>query len=491
MSELINNSEKRVEELAGIIRKLHDGKDPESVKKDLAQIVRETSSEEIVAMEQQLMSSGMSVDEIKSMCDLHSQVLGEIIVDRMETQAPGHPLHTLLIGRLSEGSAEEILTRWSRLHEQLLEVEKHYARKENILFPHLERHGVTGPSQVMWGKDDDIRLLMRSLREALASEKAPTGEWQVVATKIALPMLEQIEEMISKEEKILFPMSLKKLSPEQWGDIYRDSPRFGYCLVEPGTGYVPPARVEQDADAITGQRIPLGTGSLNLEQLRAVLAFLPVDLTFVDADDRVAFFSEGGDRIFARPPSIIGRKVQNCHPPQSVDVVNRIVADFRAGREDVAEFWIELGGKFVHIRYFAVRNENKEYLGTLEVTQDLTRPRSLEGERRLLQYEDNGGESAGIPLEKAPATEAAGDDLSWIGGKRVKTTIDADEMLKTGTHPLALVMQLVGELEENEMVRIVSSFRPEPLIETVRAGGNRVHCSKIDDGRFETVIATG
>jgi PAS domain S-box-containing protein len=127
---------------------------------------------------------------------------------------------------------------------------------------------------------------------------------------------------------------------------------------------------------------------LSLKQLAAIFNTLPVDLTFVDADDRVAFFSEGRDRIFARSRAILGRKVQHCHPPKSVDVVNRILDDFRQGRQNVAEFWIQHHGRFVHIRYFAVRDEEGTYLGTLEVTQDLTRLRTLEGERRLLQYDE-------------------------------------------------------------------------------------------------------
>jgi DUF438 domain-containing protein len=129
------------------------------------------------------------------------------------------------------------------------------------------------------------------------------------------------------------------------------------------------------------------TGSLNLDQLGAIFRTLPVDLTFVDADDRVRFFTEGKKRVFVRPKAIIGRKVEHCHPPASVHIVEQIVSDFRSGRQDVAEFWIEVKGQFVHIRYFAVRDEKGTYLGTLEVTQDLTKERSLEGERRLLQYD--------------------------------------------------------------------------------------------------------
>jgi PAS domain S-box-containing protein len=239
----------------------------------------------------------------------------------------------------------------------------------------------------MWGKDDDIRVLMKSLREALTKSDASRDEWRVVAAEIALPMLDQIDEMVKKEEKILFPMALKTLTPEEWGAVYRDSARFGSCLAEPGTGYRPPTEKKRGEETPAETSIRAGVGSLTAGQLKALLRVLPVDLTFVDADDRVAFFSEGKERIFGRSQSIIGRKVQNCHPPQSVEVVERIISDFRSGRRDVAEFWIDFKGRFVHIRYFAVRSESGEYLGTLEVTQDLSRPRSLTGERRLLQYE--------------------------------------------------------------------------------------------------------
>jgi hypothetical protein len=133
--------------------------------------------------------------------------------------------------------------------------------------------------------------------------------------------------------------------------------------------------------------IMMPTGHVSVEQLTAVLSTLPLDLTFVNAEDRVAFFSEGPNRIFARSKAIIGRKVQHCHPPRSADTVNKILDDFRAGRQNVAEFWINFQGKFVHIRYFAVRNDEGKYLGTVELTQDLAPLRQLSGERRLLAYE--------------------------------------------------------------------------------------------------------
>jgi DUF438 domain-containing protein len=155
--------------------------------------------------------------------------------------------------------------------------------------------------------------------------------------------------------------------------------------VEPREGYKP-VDLKATNQASIADGIGLPTGTLALEQLIAIFSTLPVDLTFVDADDRVAFFSEGPNRVFARSRAIIGRKVQNCHPPRSVDVVDRILSDFREGRQNVAEFWIQFMGRFVHIRYFAVRAEDGRYLGTLEVTQDVGSIRALEGERRLLEY---------------------------------------------------------------------------------------------------------
>ena len=175
------------------------------------------------------------------------------------------------------------------------------------------------------------------------------------------------------------------------GALYREDgpssstpPRYGWCLVEPQTGYTPP---DTSTPAPASGGIQLPTGNVSIAQLTALFHTLPFDLTSVDAGDRVAFFSEGPQRVFARSRAVLGRKVQHCHPPKSVDVVDRIVGDFRAGRQSVAEFWINFLGRFVHIRYLAVRDEQGQYLGTLEVTQDIGPIRALEGERRLLEYD--------------------------------------------------------------------------------------------------------
>jgi len=380
MSELIQTRPERVETLKQIIRRLHAGDAPDAVRDSLRTLVRETDSTEIIAMEQQLMAEGMRVQEIQGMCDLHSQVTREVLTPLTAAPvAPGHPVDTFRRENEALRAAAARLRTATSPDEQrqalneLMDVDKHYQRKEHLVFTCLERHGINGPSKVMWAKDDEIRDLLKCV---IAAARRGDSTGPLIAAAAGA-----VEEMIYKEENILLPMCLRTFTEDQWAEIWESSPRYGWCLVEPRTGYKPAVR----ADAPRADGVQLPTGHLGIAQLTAIFSTLPVDLTFVDADDRVAFFSEGPDRVFARSRAIIGRKVQNCHPPRSVDTVERILGDFRAGRQDVAEFWLEFHGRFVHIRYFAVREEGR-YLGTLEVTQDVTGVRALTGERRLLEY---------------------------------------------------------------------------------------------------------
>jgi len=432
MSELIDNRAERIRMLKQVVQGLHRGEDPDKVKNRLKQLVKQCDAGEIAAMEQELMADGVPVQEIMGMCDLHSQVVRELIVDRPHAPTlSGHPvdvfrrenaallersaslretLSALGAGPVDEAPDASILDRARGLLNEIMDVGQHYARKENLLFPILERHGIVGPSKVMWGKDDEVRNFLRALVKALGAEGATAGEWKTVAETVAAPALAALEEMVQKEEKILLPMSLQTLNESEWGEIWSQSPEFGWCLVDPEGEYRPPAEsgtevppdvareAERSGVALnviqTGPKaqrplsgaIVFPTGSLDLDQLKAIFCTLPVDVTFVDDEDRVRFFSEGPDRVFIRPKAVIGRKVHHCHPPSSVHVVDQILDDFKAGRQDVAEFWIELQGRFVHIRYFAVRDDGGKYRGTLEVTQDVTSIRKLEGERRLLEY---------------------------------------------------------------------------------------------------------
>ena len=340
-------------------------------------LVGQTDSCTLMSMEQNLIAGGMPVEKLAGLCDLHSQVTRDVLVPLPGAPLPpGHPVDTFrrentalreVIAKLRE--ADSLDERRQAINE-LLDIEKHYQRKEHLVFSVLERHGINGPSKVMWAKDDEVRARLKNLRANPESN--------------AEPALTAIEEMIYKEENILLLAALQKFTDTEWAEIWAASPRYGWCLVEPRPGYRP-AGVETTAAADGAVHLP--TGNLTLQQLTALFSTLPVDITFVDANDRVAFFSEGPQRVFARSKAVIGRAVQNCHPPRSVDTVNRILDDFRTGKQDLAEFWIDFMDRFVHIRYFAVRGESNDYLGCLEVTQDVTAIRRLEGQRRLLQYD--------------------------------------------------------------------------------------------------------
>jgi uncharacterized protein len=415
MAELLDNREKRVAQLKEIIQGLHSGAPEDEVRTKLRELVKQTDASEIAAMEQQLIDDGMAAEEITAMCDMHSQVLRDIIVERPHDPiTPGHPVDTFRKENeaIREGVAgfreamSEVLQgedvqavdpvaagNVQRIYNDMMDLDKHYARKENLLFPFLEKHNITGPSKVMWAKDDEIRGKLKSLGALVVRHDATVADWREAQGTTVEPALESVEEMVHKEENILLPMALDSLTEVEWGEIWSASPEVGYCLVEPGTEYRPATQLIgiEGADApaaANGGSFISPTGALSMDQIKGILNTLPIDATFVDADDRVKYFTEGADRVFARPKTIIGRKVQHCHPPSSVDVVERILSDFKSGKEDACSFWIELKGRFVCIQYFAVRDENKAYLGTLEITQDATWLRSLEGERRLLDYND-------------------------------------------------------------------------------------------------------
>jgi len=398
MSEHIDNQTKRKEKLKELIRRLHEGKTVEEVKEEFAALLGDVGAGEIAEIEQSLIEDGMPETEIKRLCDVHVAVFR----DSLETQAkpdtiPGHPVYTFLA---ENGAALRVLdaleaaigaSKWEQareLFQELREYEKHYLRKENILFPYLEKHGFTGPSAVMWAIHDDVRAGWKKLGELLAGDPDGAG-----VTEVFEPLSTAIREMFYKEEHILFPAALEKLSEEEWVAIRAQEPEVGYCYVKPGTqwspGVAPEAVPVEVKETVVGGLLHLDTGALTAKEVNLLLTHLPVDITYVDADDTVRFFSQTRERIFPRSPAIIGRKVQKCHPPASVHRVQRIVDDFRAGRRDEAGFWIQMqpaggGAKFIHIRYFAIRDEQGTYQGTLEVSQDVTSIRALEGERRLL-----------------------------------------------------------------------------------------------------------
>jgi len=396
VSETINNQADRVRRLKSVIAELHRGMPAEAVKAKVRDLAGRAGSSEILSMEQELLAGGMPVAEIQAMCDLHSRVRrGALAPHASQALVPGHPIGLFRLGNAAlrdrvlrfrthmdsvlAGGGEAAILAWRQALHELMDVEKHYERKERLLFPFLERHGFSGPAEVMRGKDDEVRGLLKNLTEALAHADVEEARLLAAAGEAAVKAM---EEMICKEESILFPACLDTFTEDEWAEIREAPPRHGCRLEEPREGHPPGGAVA----LAPNEGVQLPTGHLSLPQLAGLFRTLPVDLTFVGPDDRVAFFSEGPGRVFTRSKGILGRKVQQCHPRDSQDVVNRILDDFRQGRRSVAEFWIRFMGRMVHTRFLAVRDEAGAYLGALEMTQDIAPIQRLSGERRLLEY---------------------------------------------------------------------------------------------------------
>ena len=395
--------EDRKAAMRAIIEDIHAGGDPEDLKARFADIISDISPGELAEVEQSLIDDGLPQEEVKNLCSLHVEVFKEGLDKGDVPSMPGgHPVHTYMMeNRAAENILAEMDGAMCDLGEPvdeaafaaqrdvllghlgtLSQLDKHYLRKENQLFPMLEDHGITGPSQIMWATHDDIRAEMK---EAISQTQA--GDVQTSVERINAISL-AVKDMVYKEEHILYPMCLENFSEAEWARVRTGEEEIGYAWVMPATGWEPQTAPEETTHAPASEgAVDLDIGRLTVEQVNLMLKHLPVDITYVDDGDAVAYYSDTDDRIFPRSAGIIGRQVSKCHPPKSVHMVEHIVEAFKSGERDSAEFWIDLKGRLVYIRYFAIRDGEGTYKGTIEVSQDITDIKELEGERRLLDWE--------------------------------------------------------------------------------------------------------
>lgn len=281
--------------------------------------------------------------------------------------------------------------KFYNIFNQICEVEKHFARKENQLFPYLEKYGWTNPSQGMWAFHDQIRDELKLVRKAIENKQLEN------ILHLAITVYNSLSQLILVEEQRLLPNALNLLNEDDWKEFYEGDKEIGWMLANTPTPY--PEITEEEyihpSQDKKKRKLPFSLedrthydeGYLTPEQVNFIFKFLPVDITYVDENDRVVFYNRGEDRVFPRSAGIIGREVKFCHTPKSVDQVLKILEEFKAGRQDTAEFWIQFKGKFIHIRYFAVRDDEKIYKGVIEMSQDVTDIRKLEGDKRLLDWE--------------------------------------------------------------------------------------------------------
>ncbi len=431
--------DKKKEKLKKLLKRLQE-EDVESLKKEFKGLLRELSPQEIPAIEQELVNEGINPSEIAEMCDIHLELFRESVEEKFDLKGipEGHPLHTLyqeneqitkdaeLLGiranALSNEKAEnreEKLGSFRSFVAQLLQIDRtHYTREEMIIFPYIERQGIQAVPRVLWRKHDENMDKVKDLLGLLSNK---SENWEKLTVEIinkTKDLSSSLVDMVFRENNILYPTLKELLSGEEWLAVKEQEKEIGYYKIEPDEKWSYdgkpkyPYEIEEKLSEEEFRELPdelkkilgdqklkpdtyqvirendqeLDVGFLNMEEINSIINKLPIDITFIDAENRVRFFS-GGDRTFPRAPSILGRPVKFCHPPKSVDVVKEILEEFKKGDREKAEFWIQLGEKFVHIRYYPVRNEKEEYLGTMEITQDIRDIKELEGEKRLLDWE--------------------------------------------------------------------------------------------------------
>jgi len=409
LNELTENKKKMLKEL---IKQLHAGESPQEVKEGFKQVLEGISPLEIGRIEQELIKEGIPREEIQRLCDVHIAVFREQLEKQKAEITPENPVHILMeehkiLLQLSEklntivnkvqkakdvSYVSEEISQLKRIAEDLMDAEKHYLREENVLFPVLEKHGITEPPAIMWIEHNQLRDKKKQLSNLVNKYNAIRfQDFKKQLNETAKSLNSILSSHIFKENNILFPMALQVVREQEWKDARREFDEIGYCCFTPehltAIPKVKGVKKQKPEVALAPEgMLQFETGTLSKEEVEAILNNLPVDITFVDKEDAVRYFSKAEKRIFVRTKAIIGRKVQLCHPQKSIHIVNRILEAFKKGEKDVAEFWIQKDNSLIYIRYFAVRNKDGNYLGTMEVTQDLTDLKKIEGEKRLLDW---------------------------------------------------------------------------------------------------------
>lgn len=379
--------------------------------------------QEFAVAEQYLKDYGITDDTLEARIDDIFALVDGLLKSETETLPKGHPVHTYRLevkeirhllstmATLLEGKF--ILNPWKDVYEKLTQINTHFARKQNQVYPALEAKGFDKPSKVMWALENQVRDI---IKEAYGYLNAGNEE---AFLALQPEVIEQVSGMMVKESDILYPTMLEMLSKEDFIRMRQGDDAIGYCLIDAPPAYgsfkASPAddpSFLSDLSALMakhglysghGHVLDVAQGQLTLQQINLIFKHLPVDLSFVDEEDLVKFYSDTPHRIFPRSPGVIGRDVRNCHPRDSVDVVMEIVRAFKAGEQDKAEFWLEMGDRFIYILYTALKDEQGHYKGILEMMQDVTAIRQLQGSRRLLSWMEN----APTPADDLTKTYAA------------------------------------------------------------------------------------
>ncbi len=406
MSEFINNSENRVKDLLAFSLGIMNGEDGKILLERYKNAIDHVTPYDMLALEDKQMQMGIKPKAIKKDVE---KVLN-VFYSSLEKYPWEKPVEDTFLYHLTlENQAlifklnqiKKILKKYRGkendhfpemqkellpLFKELTEFETHYVKKENILFPYLEKKWESyRPLNVMWSLHDDIR---KSLKSIIAMLENPDSKWEDFNRKLGEYYF-LVFGMVQKEDLIIFPVATETVNEDEWIDMYNQSFEYPFPFIEKPKKKEKHKKERQATNDFGEQDLGFRTETGNLSYEQVLLAFnhLPVDITFVDENDKVRYFSRAKDRFFPRSPAIVGRDVRNCHPPESVHIVEKIIEKFKKGDRDVADFRIKMRGKYILIRYFAMRNDAGEYKGILEVGEDITEISKMDDEKRLLDWE--------------------------------------------------------------------------------------------------------
>ncbi len=372
-------TQSRKEEIKTYLKRLEQGDDLEQVRHDFVQEFEAVDASEIMEAEQELLKEGTPLVQVQKLCDVHSALFhGSTVEEKVQSAKEekdsetkslealcGHPLYTF--GKENQ-ALSNLIAEFKENHNvsllnEIRQVSIHYAKKGDLLYPLLKvKYGVSGPSEVMWTVDDEIRdglaLLMKDSKQ--------DEQWNAQVDAV----FERLEEMIYKEENILFPICVEHFTKEEWFGIYQDSKDYDICFgIEQEIWEEAEKKPLERKESMNGEILMPG-GHLSLEQLTALLNTIPMEITFVDAENMNRYFNEG-EKVFKRPSMALDREVFSCHPPKIEPMVRQIIDDFRRGRQDSVSVWMEKKGRVMLVKYMAVRNQEGKYLGTVELVQDM------------------------------------------------------------------------------------------------------------------------
>ncbi|MBQ8159700.1 MAG: DUF438 domain-containing protein [Clostridia bacterium] len=383
-------AEDRNTKLKRLIQRLNQGDDLESVRADFVRDFESVSVHDIVKAEQGLIDDGLPLQEVQKLCDLHSALFhgkteAELWAEEEQKAAghsvpDGHPVDVLrrenqaletLIDHAMAALKEENISSLSGNLNTLRRIDVLYSKKESILMPMLLHHGITGPNDVMWGVDDEIKAEVAHLAQAIRADTFSAEKTAVEA------VLNRMKEMIYKEENIFFPLCLEHLTEEEWLDAYRDLPEMGFVFIEGAPKWSEgekglAARETAVPDTMEEGFLCFPGGKLNMTQLNGLFKVLPIDITFIDAEDINRFFTNAG-KVFSRPLSALDRSTYECHPERVKPMVRQLLDDFKSGARDTMEVWTPNDDHPVRVIYAAVRDEKGKYLGAAELVEDFTR----------------------------------------------------------------------------------------------------------------------